>query len=199
VRLVHGATGAAVTATERRSQARNRAAALLRLRERLAALARRPKRRRKTAPTRASRERRLSENVAAASEVSRRSLVPSANPRHHSSHFPHPGSAGRTRVRGQLTPVRQQHCLHDARLDQAAPLPRAPRPRVCRRSRGRARSMRPRLFLQSSARRTPSPETPRESPTRDAASRAARPLARAPSTAVGMPTLRRRLQPGVNF
>ncbi len=61
VRLVHIATGAAVTATERRSQARNRAAALLRLRERLTSLARRPKPRRRTAPTRASRERRLVE------------------------------------------------------------------------------------------------------------------------------------------
>ncbi len=61
VRLVHPATGAAVTATERRSQARNRAAAFARLRERLAALARRPKPRRRTAPTRASRERRLRE------------------------------------------------------------------------------------------------------------------------------------------
>ncbi len=61
VRLVHGATHVAVTATERRSQARNRAAALFRLRERLASLSRRPKPRRKTAPTRASRERRLAE------------------------------------------------------------------------------------------------------------------------------------------
>jgi protein subunit release factor B len=61
VRLVHGATGVTVTATERRSQAQNRAAALARLRERLALLARRPKPRRRTAPTRASRERRLRE------------------------------------------------------------------------------------------------------------------------------------------
>ena len=59
VRLVHPPTGAVVTATERRSQARNRGAALARLRERLALLARRPKPRRETRPTRGSRERRL--------------------------------------------------------------------------------------------------------------------------------------------
>lgn len=61
VRLVHRATGVAVTATERRSQHQNRAAALARLREKLAALARRPKPRRATRPTRASKERRLEE------------------------------------------------------------------------------------------------------------------------------------------
>ena len=61
VRLVHPATGAHVTATERRSQARNRAAALARLRRRLEALGRRPKPRRATEPTRASKERRLGE------------------------------------------------------------------------------------------------------------------------------------------
>ena len=61
VRLAHGPTGVAVTATERRSQARNRGAALRRLRERLASLAREPRVRRPTAPTRASRERRLAE------------------------------------------------------------------------------------------------------------------------------------------
>jgi len=61
VRLVHGPTGAAVSATERRSQARNRAAALRRLRERLEGLAHRPKPRRATRPTRGSKERRLAE------------------------------------------------------------------------------------------------------------------------------------------
>jgi ribosome-associated protein len=62
VRLVHPATGTTVTATERRSQARNRSAALARLRERLAALARRPPPPRKpTRPTRGARERRLTE------------------------------------------------------------------------------------------------------------------------------------------
>lgn len=61
VRLLHGPTGVAVTATERRSQAQNRGAALRRLRERLSALGREPRVRRPTAPTRASRERRLAE------------------------------------------------------------------------------------------------------------------------------------------
>jgi protein subunit release factor B len=64
VRLVHRPTGASVTATERRSQAQNRAAALERLRDRLRALARRPRVRRATRPTRASKERRLREKRA---------------------------------------------------------------------------------------------------------------------------------------
>jgi protein subunit release factor B len=59
VRLAHPPTGVVVTATERRSQAQNRGEALVRLRERLAALAHRPKVRRATKPTRGSRERRL--------------------------------------------------------------------------------------------------------------------------------------------
>jgi protein subunit release factor A len=66
VRLVHRPTGIVVTATERRSQARNREAALLRLRERLQALSHVPRRRVPTRPTRASRERRLSEKRHAA-------------------------------------------------------------------------------------------------------------------------------------
>jgi protein subunit release factor B len=61
VRLVHDPTGVTVTATERRSQAQNRGAALERLRERLRALSFRPKVRRATAPTRGARERRLRE------------------------------------------------------------------------------------------------------------------------------------------
>ncbi len=61
VRLVHRPSGASVTATERRSQAQNRAAALERLRERLAPLAVRPKVRRPTRPTRGSQERRIAE------------------------------------------------------------------------------------------------------------------------------------------
>jgi ribosome-associated protein len=61
VRLVHRATATAVTATERRSQAQNRSAALARLRERLAALARRPRPRKPTRPTRGAKERRLAE------------------------------------------------------------------------------------------------------------------------------------------
>jgi protein subunit release factor B len=59
VRLAHRPTGVVVTATERRSQAQNRAAALERLRARLAALAHVPKARRATRPTRGSKERRL--------------------------------------------------------------------------------------------------------------------------------------------
>ena len=61
VRLVHRPTGVTVTATERRSQAQNRAAALERLRARLAALAARPKPRHATKPTRGSKERRLAD------------------------------------------------------------------------------------------------------------------------------------------
>ena len=61
VRLAHPPTGTVVTATERRSQARNRGEALWRLRERLEALARREKPRRPTRPTRGSKERRLAE------------------------------------------------------------------------------------------------------------------------------------------
>ncbi len=61
VRLAHRPTGVVVSATERRSQARNRGAALDRLRARLELLARRPTPRRATKPTRGSRERRLAE------------------------------------------------------------------------------------------------------------------------------------------
>lgn len=59
VRLSHRPTGVTVTATERRSQAQNRGAALERLRERLARLASKPRPRRATRPTRSSKERRL--------------------------------------------------------------------------------------------------------------------------------------------
>jgi protein subunit release factor A len=59
VRLRHTPTGTLVTATERRSQARNRTEALHRLRDRLAELGREPVPRRATRPTRASRARRL--------------------------------------------------------------------------------------------------------------------------------------------
>lgn len=61
VRLTHRPTGILVTATERRSQAQNRSAALERLRARLAVLAREPKVRRRTRATRGSKERRLAE------------------------------------------------------------------------------------------------------------------------------------------
>jgi protein subunit release factor B len=75
VRLTHPATGVTVTATERRSQSQNRGAALERLRGRLAALARRPKTRRATRPTRSSKERRLSEKRARGErKASRRGL-----------------------------------------------------------------------------------------------------------------------------
>ena len=59
VRLAHPATGAVATATERRSQARNRGAALLRLRQRLRALSHLPRPRRPTSPSRRAEERRL--------------------------------------------------------------------------------------------------------------------------------------------
>jgi ribosome-associated protein len=61
VRLAHGPTGVVVTATERRSQPQNRAAAMERLRERLRALSHRPRPRRATKPTRGSKERRITE------------------------------------------------------------------------------------------------------------------------------------------
>jgi ribosome-associated protein len=59
VRLVHPATGVAVTATERRSQAQNRSVALDRLRKALERLTVVPKPRRPTRPSRAAKERRL--------------------------------------------------------------------------------------------------------------------------------------------
>jgi protein subunit release factor A len=59
VRLVHPPTGLTVTATERRSQAQNRSAALHRLRAALASLTRVRRPRRPTRPTRAAKERRI--------------------------------------------------------------------------------------------------------------------------------------------
>jgi ribosome-associated protein len=61
VRLTHLPTGLAVTATELRSQARNRERALERMREKLAELSFVPKVRRPTKPSRGSKERRLGE------------------------------------------------------------------------------------------------------------------------------------------
>lgn len=61
VRIVHRLTGMTVTATERRSQLQNRGAALERLRERLEPLARQPKIRRPTKPSRGAKERRITE------------------------------------------------------------------------------------------------------------------------------------------
>jgi protein subunit release factor B len=75
VRLAHRPTGVVVTATERRSQAQNRGAALERLRARLEALARRPRPRRATKPTRGSRERRLSEKKRRGERKSERSRL----------------------------------------------------------------------------------------------------------------------------
>jgi ribosome-associated protein len=75
VRLVHPPTGIVVTATERRSQPQNRATALARLRDRLEALARRPRPRRATKPTRASKERRLgAKRLRSERKASRRDL-----------------------------------------------------------------------------------------------------------------------------
>ena len=59
VRLTHRPTEVSVTATERRSQARNRTAALERLREALAELSIIPRTRRPTRPTRSSQRRRV--------------------------------------------------------------------------------------------------------------------------------------------
>lgn len=59
VRLTHPPTELSVTATERRSQARNRGEALERLREGLAQLAVFPKKRRPTKPSRSSQRRRV--------------------------------------------------------------------------------------------------------------------------------------------
>ena len=59
VRLVHPETGIRVAATERRSQAQNRAVALLRLRAALQVLSQVPKKRVATKATRGSQRRRL--------------------------------------------------------------------------------------------------------------------------------------------
>jgi protein subunit release factor A len=59
VRLVHAPTGVTVTATERRSQAQNRSAALERLRAALSRLTHVQRPRRPTRPSRGAKERRL--------------------------------------------------------------------------------------------------------------------------------------------
>ncbi len=59
VRLTHRATGLSVSATERRSQAQNRAAALERLREGLRLLSYVPKKRKPTRPSRGAQRRRV--------------------------------------------------------------------------------------------------------------------------------------------
>jgi protein subunit release factor B len=75
VRLRHIPTGTVVTATERRSQARNRRLALERLREKLAERRRRPRRRIPTQPTAASRAKRLAEKAARSEKKRRRGPV----------------------------------------------------------------------------------------------------------------------------
>jgi protein subunit release factor B len=92
VRLVHGPTGAAVSATERRSQARNRAAALRRLRERLEGLARRPRPRRATRPTPA---RTSSAIIPVDSSASQRSPRPSRFPESSETIAPSAGASPR--------------------------------------------------------------------------------------------------------
>ncbi len=72
VRLSHAGTGLVATATERRSQARNRAVALARLRARLAALARERRPRRPTTRPRAADERRLATKKRAARKKAER-------------------------------------------------------------------------------------------------------------------------------
>ena len=75
VRLTHPPTEMSVTATERRSQWQNRAAALERLRRGLARLAVVPKVRRKTKPSLRAREKRLQDKkLLAAKKRLRRSL-----------------------------------------------------------------------------------------------------------------------------
>ena len=59
VRILHRPTGILVTATERRSQFQNRAVALARLRERLAAFYHKPIPRKASRPTRSSHENRI--------------------------------------------------------------------------------------------------------------------------------------------
>lgn len=76
VRLTHPPTGLSVTATERRSQTQNRAEALARLREGLSALTFVPRARKKTAPTRGARERRLSEKRRASEKKASRRKSP---------------------------------------------------------------------------------------------------------------------------
>lgn len=59
VRMIHAPTGIVVTARESRSQLRNRKSCLEKLRRELERRSARPRRRKKTKPTAASRERRL--------------------------------------------------------------------------------------------------------------------------------------------
>lgn len=72
VRLSHAGTELSVTATERRSQVQNRRVALERLRGALRLLSATPKVRRRTAPTEASRLRRLEQKAKVAAKKSLR-------------------------------------------------------------------------------------------------------------------------------
>ena len=76
VRLHHRPSGIVVIGRRERSQGRNRADALARLRERLREAMHRPRPRRSTRPTRASRERRLADKR-------RRSDIKRGRGRHH--------------------------------------------------------------------------------------------------------------------
>ncbi len=78
VRAVHRETGITRIATESRSQSANRLLALERIRLALEARARRPKPRRKTAPTKASKERRLQEK-SKTSEVKKMRKAPAGD------------------------------------------------------------------------------------------------------------------------
>jgi protein subunit release factor B len=76
VRLVHLPTGIAAEGKDQRSRGQNLAAALGRLREKLARRAYRPPPRRKTRPPRAAKERRLLEKKRAAEKKRDRKWVP---------------------------------------------------------------------------------------------------------------------------
>jgi protein subunit release factor B len=76
VRLVHLPTGVAAEGKDQRSRGQNLAAALGRLREKLARRAYRPPPRKKTRPSRAAKERRLSEKKRAAEKKRDRTWSP---------------------------------------------------------------------------------------------------------------------------
>ncbi|RME52992.1 MAG: peptide chain release factor-like protein [Deltaproteobacteria bacterium] len=78
VRLRHIPTGIVVTATESRSQYRNRVVALARLRKRLEAWNTRPKLRRPTSPPPAAREKRLQAKKHRARRKKERQYIPEA-------------------------------------------------------------------------------------------------------------------------
>ena len=75
VRMVHMPTGITVSARESRSQCRNRAICLEKLRRELERRARKPRKRKKTKPTAASHERRLKNKRMHAEKKAARSRV----------------------------------------------------------------------------------------------------------------------------